>query len=208
MNTPDHPGIPQSPSDDARSTRPLGFWLKTAERAIERELDALFDDLDVTPREWRLLNLIAGEVRDERTAAKLARRPGRVDALVGRGWAGRASDGGLHLTDDGRAMLATLDERVHDLRARVAGTVSTDDYATTLATLEAIARELGWSEDAAWESGRRGRGRWMGRRHRRAHGHGHPHAHGADHGHEHGPERGHGHRHGRAHHGHCGHRAA
>jgi hypothetical protein len=194
MNTTDRPDTLQ-PGNDPRSGRPLGFWLKTVDRSISRELAALFDEFNVTPREWRLLNLIAGEVRDERMAQKLARRPGRIAPLVERGWVtGTADD--WELTDEGHAMLTTLDDRVRGIRERVAGTVTPDEYATTLATLEAIARELGWTEDAVpgFEGG--GRGRRMR--------HGRPRPRGVFREHDHG----HGHGHGHGHHGPCGHRAA
>lgn len=175
------PGIPEG-------GRPLGFWLKTVDRLIAREFLAAFDDLDVTRREWRLLNLIGRDVRDERLTAKLTRRPGIVAPLVERGWvSGEAGD--WRLTDDGREALEGLGERVGGIRSRIADAVPAADYETTVTTLEAIARELGWNEaDAETRPGRRfGRGarghrghgapgapRWPGARPGRPGGFGHP----------------------------------
>ncbi|KZE92354.1 hypothetical protein AVP42_02507 [Agromyces sp. NDB4Y10] len=200
-HTPDsHDHAPDSHdrSEPSGPGRPLGFWLTTVDRAIAREFAAAFDDLEVTRREWRLLNLIGGEARDERLSMKLERRPELVASLVERGWiAGDAGD--LHLTDDGRAALATLGERVRGIRSRIAEAVPADDYATTVATLEAIARELGWSEDRPDRPGRRfGRGprrfrdpHWAGPRF--GHHGGSGHADGDDHRHRHGHGHGHGH---------------
>lgn len=140
----EHDSTPHADDRDAR--RPLDFWLKTVDRLVSREFAAAFDDLDVTRREWRLLNLIAGDVRDERLTAKLAARPHVVDSLVDRGWV--VDDGEWRVTDDGRTALSSLRERVNGIRSRVAGAVPAEDYATTLATLEAIARELGWDDQA------------------------------------------------------------
>ena len=140
----EHDSTPHA--DDRDAPRPLGFWLKTVDRLVSREFAAAFDDLDVTRREWRLLNLIAGDVRDERLTAKLAARPHVVDSLVDRGWV--VDDGEWRVTDDGRTALSSLRESVNGIRSRVAGAVPAEDYATTLATLEAIARELGWDEQA------------------------------------------------------------
>jgi len=42
------------------------------------------------------------------------------------------------------------------VRARVSGAVSPEDYATTVAALEAIARELGWDESHAGHGSGRG----------------------------------------------------
>ena len=145
--------------------RPLGYWLKAVDRLIDREFEAAFADLDATRRDWRLLNLIGGEVTDERLRAKLDARPHRLLPLLERGWVA-GEPGAWTLTDAGRDALDALGERVSAIRSRVGGAVSSDDYATTLASLEAIARELGWDEaDAdAWRrtgrTGRRGRGPW------------------------------------------------
>jgi hypothetical protein len=146
------------PAGDAgdlpQAARPLGFWLKTVDRLIATEFAAAFDDLDVTRREWRLLNLIAGDVRDERLTAELEARPHLVEPLVERGWVA-GGPGDRRLTDDGRAALDSLGERVAGIRSRVAGAVPAEDYATTMTTLEAIARELGWN-DGETRPGRRG----------------------------------------------------
>jgi hypothetical protein len=154
----------EEPSESA-GPRPLGYWLKAVDRLIDREFETAFADLDATRRDWRLLNLIGGEVSDERLRAKLDARPHRLLPLLERRWVA-GEPGAWTLTDAGRDALATLGERVTAIRARIGGAVSSDDYATTLTSLEAIARELGWSEaDAdAWRrtgrTGRRGRGPW------------------------------------------------
>jgi hypothetical protein len=153
----------EEPSESA-GPRPLGYWLKAVDRLIDREFETAFADLDATRRDWRLLNLIGGEVSDERLRAKLDARPHRLLPLLERGWVAGES-GAWTLTDAGRDALGSLGERVRGIRSRIGGAVSSDDYATTLASLEAIARGLGWTEaDAdAWSRrrpGRRGRAGW------------------------------------------------
>lgn len=49
-----------------------------------------------------------------------------------------------------------------EVSAKLAASVSSEDYATTRASLEAMARALGWTEDAAGRPGF-GRGRGFGR---------------------------------------------
>ena len=61
-----------------------------------------------------------------------------------------------------REYRATLSETARDA-------ISDEDYATTMATLEKMARNLGWSEDQD-DVGPRGRGRGFGP----GRGHGHP----------------------------------
>ncbi|MFN4001329.1 hypothetical protein [Microcella sp.] len=50
--------------------------------------------------------------------------------------------------------------------------ISDEDYATTMATLERMARNLGWNESQGMPGGSPGHGRWPGRGHHRGH-HGH-----------------------------------
>lgn len=94
--------------------------------------------------------------RREAHAGETSDRPGRkvrrstkdvIDGLVQRGWVSD-DEGRLSLTEDGARAKDELSERVSAVRS-TAGTGITDaDYATTLATLEAMARNLGWSEDS------------------------------------------------------------
>ncbi|MFF1572510.1 hypothetical protein ACFVWR_07155 [Leifsonia sp. NPDC058292] len=74
-------------------------------------------------------------------------RAHRIHAVLGdfaeRGWV--TFDGGAAtLTDEGRKAHDAAFERIRDLRASVAAGISDADYATTMATLEAMARNLGW----------------------------------------------------------------
>lgn len=67
-----------------------------------------------------------------------------LDALVERGWL--TSDGGrFATTDEGSRMIADLGERISSVRATAGNGIPDADYATTVATLEAMARNLGWA---------------------------------------------------------------
>ncbi|WP_431278615.1 hypothetical protein [Leifsonia poae] len=50
------------------------------------------------------------------------------------------------MTDAGREAHDAAFERIRSLRESVADGISEADYATTLATLEAMARNLGWTD--------------------------------------------------------------
>ncbi|MDR5700975.1 MarR family winged helix-turn-helix transcriptional regulator [Agromyces aerolatus] len=160
------------------SQRRLGFWLKLVDRRLSEEIERVLAEDDLTRRDWRMLNLLAGTARDEHLAAKLEAKPGLVHGLAERGWVEGTPPS---LTAEGREALDRLTERVGAVRARVAGAVSPEDFATTVASLEAIARELGWDESQPLPRGRRG-GRGFGRRHGGFHGHGHGHGFGHGHG--------------------------
>ncbi|MRX43646.1 MarR family winged helix-turn-helix transcriptional regulator [Agromyces kandeliae] len=139
----------------AAGVRPLGYWLKVVERRIAAEVDAALADEGVSLRDWRRLNLVAGEVRGERLAERLAARPHKLDDLVERGWI-VGEPGEWTLTDAGRDVLDALTERVRAVRDRVRSSVSEEEYATMTASLEAIARELGWDESTPEPRRRRG----------------------------------------------------
>lgn len=141
--------------------RPFGFWLKLVDRRLSDEVEQVLAEGDLTRRDWRMLNLLAGKARDERLAAKLEAKPGLTHGLAERGWVEGTPP---TITDAGREALDRLTGQVGAVRARVAAAVSPEDFATTIATLEAIARELGWDESQPLPRGRRG-GRGFGRRH-------------------------------------------
>ena len=156
-NQPDRPEGTGRPESSAGSDRPFGFWLKLVDRRISEEMETLFAADGITRREWRLLNLLAGEARDERLADRLRSKPHALHRLAERGWITGVPP---VLTDAGREARDRLEGQVSALRERVAGAVSAEDFAATLRSLEAIARELGWDESNPLPRGRRG-----GRRH-------------------------------------------
>jgi hypothetical protein len=162
MNT-EQPQNDHTPDEDAES-RPLGFWLRTVDVYLARELAQSFEREGVSPRDWMLLNAVAGDSQVPGFADRLARTGKRLRGLEHRGWAEESGDGTWTLTDVGRAAKERLGALVDGIRSRVAGAVAPEDFATTLTSLEAIARELGWNEDdrMPWMGFGRGFGRGFG----------------------------------------------
>ncbi|WP_243228292.1 hypothetical protein [Microbacterium sp. CIAB417] len=119
--------------------RPIGYWLKAADRLLAAEFARAFEAEGITRREWRLLNVIDGSA-PERPLDK--RKLGRLIEL---GWIA-PSDEGWTLTEDGRAAKERLSTVVDGIRATISDAVAPEDYATTIATLEQISRALGWDE--------------------------------------------------------------
>ena len=148
-------------------SRPLGFWLRTVDALISREFAAAFDGEGISRRDWMLLNIVSGDVKAPGFAERLARKGKRLRGLEQLGWVEESGDGTWILTDEGRGAKERLGAIVEGIRARVAGAVSPEDFATTLASLEAIARELGWDENdsTSWPGfgGGFGPGRGFGR---------------------------------------------
>ena len=146
------------------TTRPFGYWLRAADHLLARELETAFQAEGITRREGRLLRLLGGDVVSPELSERLQRHGGKkLRGLVERGWIAE-TDGTWTLTDEGRAVAARLDASVDGVRARVSSAVSDEDLATTLASLEAIARELGWNPDERMPRGAGRHGFGPGRR--------------------------------------------
>jgi hypothetical protein len=156
---------------DTQNPRPFGYWIKAVDRLMAAEFATAFEREGATRRDWRLLNVIDGSVPAGRPL-----HPGKLRGLVERGWVTKDGESWT-LTDEGRAAKERLGAVVDGIRAQVADAVSPEDFDTTVATLEQIARTFGWDENTPLPRGRRG----DGRRHA---------------GHHHGEHRGHGRRHG------------
>jgi len=151
-NTPEEGTTPSDTSSDqnasaaadagATGPRPLGAWLRLVDRLIAREFATAFADDEVTRRDWMLLNAVAGTV----DAPWMTERAGkRIVRLARRGWIARV-DGDWSLTDSGREALDRLGAKVDAVRTKIAGTLPADEFAQLTASLETIARELGWDE--------------------------------------------------------------
>jgi hypothetical protein len=132
--------------------RPIGFWLKLVDRLIDQRFEATLGD--VTRRQWQVLNVVqqgpAGQAEiDARVAPFLAEgatTTGDVDELVTRGWIeGEAT---YALTDLGAREFQALLDNVSANRAQTMHGIAREDYATTITTLERVARNLGWTPDA------------------------------------------------------------
>ncbi|SEA40857.1 MarR family winged helix-turn-helix transcriptional regulator [Leifsonia sp. 21MFCrub1.1] len=84
--------------------------------------------------------------RDGRAERRGAHRARRVLAeFVERGWVWFDGDRAT-LTDEGRAAHDEAFARVQAVRAELANGISEQDYATTMSTLETMARNLGWQQ--------------------------------------------------------------
>lgn len=167
MNTED---MDNQPSDEGTTgtapegvptdRRPLGYWLRTVDGLITREFAAAFAGAGIDRRDWMLLNALSGDVELPSFAERFIRKGKRLRILAERGWVQEQGDGTWVLTDEGRSAREQLGEVVDGIRSRVAGAVSPEDYAVTMASLEAIATELGWHEGQRMP--RRGFGRGFG----------------------------------------------
>ncbi|KAA9089089.1 hypothetical protein [Microbacterium radiodurans] len=149
--TPD--SSPVRPADRDRSLR---FWLRAAGAAMADDLARTLADDGLDRRDWMVLNVLTGEKDAPGLAERIRRGGKRVRALAARGWVTEA-DGGWTATELGRSERERIAARIAAVRGRAAETVAAENLATTVASLEAIARAHGWNENTAREAGPRGR---------------------------------------------------
>ena len=134
---------------------PIGYWLKLVDQLIDKQFSAALDEHGVTRRQWQLLNVLSqGDATMEQLDAAVApflnpdadeTSAEHLAELVDSSWV--AKNGARYfLTEQGSAAFARLAEVVARNRDTVSEGVADGDYRTTLAVLERMARNLGWSE--------------------------------------------------------------
>ena len=166
-------------SENTQTSRPIGFWITAVDRLLADRFATAFRNEGITRRDWRALNAIDGTVDTPH-----ALRPHKLERLLRRGWVTQTDDQ-WQLTENGRDAKERLGAVVDGIRAQVIDAVSPEEYETTVATLEKIARSFGYEEGSRLPRGRKhmhrhGCGRGQGHGHDRGHGYGfrHGHAHG------------------------------
>ncbi|WP_455133833.1 hypothetical protein [Microbacterium aurum] len=140
-------------NEENDTTRPLGYWLRAVDGLLTRAFAEALAAEGVDRRDWMLLNAVSGDIDAPGLTERLARKGKRLRSFEDRGWALEKGDGTWELTDLGRAEKERLGAIVDGIRTRVTGAVGDEGYAQLTASLEAIARELGWDETAAAERG-------------------------------------------------------
>ena len=203
MQNPDfiHPADPAQPtaSNDptvpealtgADAPRSLASWLRIAEAMIARERATALAAAGVTRGEFRILSGLAADELPERLRERLSRGGKRLFALEARGWIAATADG-WELTEAGETVRDRAAAALSAADLRISESVPAAEFEAARATLESLARELGWTEGLRLpRRGPRGhRGHGGPRDHRGHRGHGHrEHMHpGHDHGdHDHG----------------------
>jgi len=135
------------------TSRPFGFWLKAVDRLMAAEFASAFESEGITRREWRILNVVDGTVPARHPKNDRPLPAHKLTRLIELGWVAD-SDGTWILTDEGRAAKDRLDVIVEGIRAKVTDAVPAEDLATTVATLERLARAFGWDEETPLPRGR------------------------------------------------------
>jgi hypothetical protein len=148
--------------DDLTSngSRPIGWWLKEADAALDAAFGAALAGDEVERRGWQILALMAGgpmHPRDIKEALASFDPPQvlatELHHLRSRGWVGEEA-GLLHLTDAGAAKQAELARRVGEVRALVAAALPPEDHQRLVALLARLVAGLRQEGAAPQPSGR------------------------------------------------------
>lgn len=135
--------------------RPIGYWLKLVDRLIEERFAAIIEEHGVTRRQWQLLGVLSVsdatveqlteaiapfiEAGGTETAAE------HLAELIESGWIA-VEAGEYSITERGTIAFTRLSEVVDGLRHSVSEGLSEEEYRTTMASLERMARNLGYTE--------------------------------------------------------------
>ena len=139
--------------------RPIGFWLKLVDGLIDERFASTLEEHGVTRRQWQLLNVLSREPAtveqlDAAVAPFLADATDDADAetsaehlseLIESAWVD-ATASGYEITEKGRVAFDALAETVASLRSDMSDGLTQEQYTATVASLERMARNLGWSE--------------------------------------------------------------
>ncbi len=128
--------------------RPVGWWLKEADRRLDRAFDRALKGSGSNRRTWQVLASLA---RQPQSRTRLVEHlapfdpPAAVEAVIAE-LAGRGlveEDAGLlQLTEDGTGLHAALSGPVEDVRRQVGDALPGEDYATLIRLLGRLTEAL------------------------------------------------------------------
>ena len=136
--------------------RPIGYWLRLVDGLIDEQFARTLDEHGVTRMQWQLLNVLArGQASVEMLDAAVApflvaggeTTLDHLTELIDSAWVD-ATPTGYELTERGHGALDRLTNVVAEQRTVMSAGVTEGDYLTTVSTLEQMALNLGWRDDA------------------------------------------------------------
>ncbi|MEU4115537.1 hypothetical protein AB0F71_13690 [Kitasatospora sp. NPDC028055] len=133
---------------DGRGQRPLGYWLRHVDDALEQSMARLFAADALSRRDWQVLDTLSRGPAD--TAAldaalapflrpeEASVRP-HLEGLAARGWVVLDPDGSAALTERGRAANRRAAAQAAGLRERLTACLTPQELTTLMTLLERLA---------------------------------------------------------------------
>lgn len=135
-------------SDQIRSKKPIGYYLKTADNLLTEGINAIHKDLNITRTDWQILNSVqenpnikrddVAQLISEFTSYDEANQI--IDALIERGILSESQS--LSLTEEGKKLYQDCFERQTEFRLKATQNISEKEYIQTIETLEKIIENL------------------------------------------------------------------
>jgi DNA-binding MarR family transcriptional regulator len=131
--------------------RPIGYWLKHLDRLIDQAFEQALDADGLTRRHWQVLNtLAAGPSTDAALTAALQpfveEDAKAVEAIINdflaRGWVRNIPDGGVEISERGRAAHGAAMQRVAETRQALRRGITDDEYVSVVRILQRMASNL------------------------------------------------------------------
>ncbi|MBO1266974.1 MarR family transcriptional regulator [Arthrobacter cavernae] len=124
--------------------KPMGYWLKRLDAALESQLDNTLARLKLSRHQWQTLNVLAENPVSPELLDEVLRpfwgsdtrlRERELAALVGRGLI-VVADGRIALSGLGRAKHTEAHRLVEEARRDLSAGIGLDEYAIALSVLE------------------------------------------------------------------------
>lgn len=124
--------------------KPIGYWTKRLDAALEAHLDSTLARLKLSRRQWQTLNVLAetplspedlDEILDPFWGGDRRRRENELGSLVGRGMIIMVDDR-ITLSDLGHAKHAEAEQLVEQARRDLSMGIGIDEYAMAVSVLE------------------------------------------------------------------------
>jgi acylphosphatase len=131
--------------------RPIGYWLKHLDRLIDQAFERALDADGLTRRHWQVLNtLAAGPTTNAALTAALQPfvqgESMTIEVIItdflDRGWVRNVPDGGVEISERGRAAHEAAMLRVAETRQALRRGVTDDEYVTVMRILQRMASNL------------------------------------------------------------------
>lgn len=130
--------------------RPIGYWVKRLDRALEARFERTLAAQGLSRRHWQVLNALREDVRTDGELSRMLEPFWTEDAitweqvkadLLSRGLVSM-QDGVIELTTAGVALHGELGKQVSDTRTVLMQGVSNEEYLDTVRVLERMAENV------------------------------------------------------------------
>ncbi|MGC4189725.1 MAG: hypothetical protein QM589_00640 [Thermomicrobiales bacterium] len=131
--------------------RPIGYWVKRLDRALEARFERTLAAQGLSRRHWQVLNALREDVRTEGEIVRMLEPFWTEDAitweqvkadLLSRGLIAMADGLMIELTSAGVALHGELGKQVSDTRTVLMQGISNEEYLATIRVLERMAENV------------------------------------------------------------------